>query len=83
MNSKLINGYNIQAFGSREAFLEQIKDEKKILIAMNAEKILKNDERLQRDSFVSKLYVGKERMVLKMPKSKLDTFENNVYFYTH
>jgi len=48
LNSKLINGYNIRAFGSREAFLDQIKDEKKILIAMNAEKILKNDELLQR-----------------------------------
>ena len=47
MNSKLINNYKINAFKSKEDFLNQIKDEKTILIATNAEKILKEDDRLK------------------------------------
>jgi len=47
MKNKIINNYKINAFKSKEEFLEQIKNEKKILIAMNAEKILKKDDRLQ------------------------------------
>lgn len=47
MNHKTINHYKIHAFRDRDQFLEQIKDEHKILVAMNAEKILKDDERLR------------------------------------
>lgn len=47
MTSKLINNYKINAFQSKQDFLNQIKFEKKILVAMNAEKILKKDDRLQ------------------------------------
>ncbi len=47
MNSAIINNNKINAFKSKDEFLDQIKDEKKILIAMNAEKILKKDERLR------------------------------------
>jgi UDP-N-acetyl-D-mannosaminouronate:lipid I N-acetyl-D-mannosaminouronosyltransferase len=47
MQSRIINNNKINAFKSKDDFLEQIKDEKKILIAMNAEKILKKDERLR------------------------------------
>lgn len=47
MNHKTINHYKIHAFRGRDQFLDLIKDEQKILIAMNAEKILKDDERLR------------------------------------
>ncbi|WP_121628880.1 WecB/TagA/CpsF family glycosyltransferase [Poseidonibacter antarcticus] len=47
MNNNIINKYKINAFKSKEDFLNQIKNEKKILIAMNAEKILIEDERLR------------------------------------
>jgi len=47
MNSKVINKYKINAFESKEDFLNQIKDTEKILVAMNAEKILKEDEKLR------------------------------------
>ena len=47
MTNKLINNYKINAYKSKQEFLNQIKSEKKILIAMNAEKILKQDYRLQ------------------------------------
>lgn len=47
MQSEIINGNKINAFKSKEEFLDQIKNEKKILIAMNAEKILKKDEKLR------------------------------------
>jgi len=47
MKSKIINGYNIFAFKSKEEFLNLIKNEKKILVAMNAEKLLKEDEKLK------------------------------------
>jgi len=47
IKSKSINNYKINAFSSKEIFLNYIKDEKKILVAMNAEKILKNDTKLK------------------------------------
>ncbi|UFH59209.1 WecB/TagA/CpsF family glycosyltransferase [Sulfurovum mangrovi] len=47
MNYKTINHYKIHAFRDRDQFLDQISNEYKILVAMNAEKILKNDERLR------------------------------------
>lgn len=48
MQSKIIHKYKINAFSSRDDFLDQIKDKSKILIAMNAEKILKDDEELRK-----------------------------------
>jgi len=44
---KIINNYKIHAFKSKEDFLKQIDGKKKILIAMNAEKIMKKDAMLQ------------------------------------
>jgi UDP-N-acetyl-D-mannosaminouronate:lipid I N-acetyl-D-mannosaminouronosyltransferase len=44
MQYKIINNYKIYAFSSKEQFLEQIMHQKKILVAMNAEKIVKSDE---------------------------------------
>lgn len=44
MQYKIINNYKIYAFSSKEQFLEQIMNQKKILVAMNAEKIVKSDE---------------------------------------
>ena len=41
---KIINNYKIYAFQSKEEFLERIVNEKKILVAMNAEKIVKEDD---------------------------------------
>lgn len=47
MKNSIVNHYKIHAFRDRDQFLDQIKDEHKILVAMNAEKILKGDERLR------------------------------------
>lgn len=47
MKNSIVNHYKIHAFRDRNQFLDQIKDEHKILVAMNAEKILKDDERLR------------------------------------
>ncbi len=47
MNDQLINGYKIYSFDSKKEFLDYIVDTKKILIAMNAEKILKKDKKLK------------------------------------
>jgi len=38
MKNSIVNHYKIHAFRDREQFLDQIKDEHKILVAMNAEK---------------------------------------------
>jgi len=46
-NSIKINGVKTTAFNSKEEFLDFINDKKTILIAINAEKILKEDERLK------------------------------------
>jgi UDP-N-acetyl-D-mannosaminouronate:lipid I N-acetyl-D-mannosaminouronosyltransferase len=43
MQYQIINNYKIHAFSSKEQFLEQIMHQKKILVAMNAEKIVKTD----------------------------------------
>jgi len=43
---KIINNYKINAFKSKEEFLHKISNEKKILVAMNAEKIVKKDKAL-------------------------------------
>ncbi len=47
MNHKIINNYKINAFESKEKFLQEIAETKAILVAMNAEKIIKNDEKLR------------------------------------
>jgi UDP-N-acetyl-D-mannosaminouronate:lipid I N-acetyl-D-mannosaminouronosyltransferase len=47
MNYTIIKNYKINAFASKSIFLNAIKDSKKILIAMNAEKIMKSDNRLK------------------------------------
>jgi len=46
MKYKFINNYKIYAFKNKAEFLNYIKDKNKILVAMNAEKILKNDNKL-------------------------------------
>jgi len=40
---KIINKYKINAFESKEEFLNKLINEKRILVAMNAEKIVNND----------------------------------------
>ena len=47
MNHKIINNYTINAFESKEIFLQEIAETKTILVAMNAEKIIKNDKKLR------------------------------------
>ena len=47
MNHKIINNYKINAFESKDRFLQEIAETKTILVAMNAEKIIKNDEKLR------------------------------------
>ena len=46
-NSTLVNGIKINSFISKEQFLDYVNDKKNILIAINAEKILKEDARLK------------------------------------
>jgi UDP-N-acetyl-D-mannosaminouronate:lipid I N-acetyl-D-mannosaminouronosyltransferase len=48
MNYEMINNCKINAFKNKEEFLSKLENEKKILIAMNAEKILKEDEKLKK-----------------------------------
>jgi len=47
MQSKIINNLKVHAFSNKEEFLDHIENEKKILVAVNAEKILKEDEKLK------------------------------------
>jgi UDP-N-acetyl-D-mannosaminouronate:lipid I N-acetyl-D-mannosaminouronosyltransferase len=47
MQSRIINNKKIYAFKDKSEFLKYIDNQKKILIAMNAEKILKKDIQLQ------------------------------------
>ncbi len=47
MNYKNINSYKINAFPSKESFLNYIENRKQILVAMNAEKIIRNDKKLR------------------------------------
>jgi len=47
MNYRLINGFRINGFESGEEFIDYIKDKKKILIAMNAEKIVNQNKKLK------------------------------------
>jgi len=47
MKNEVINKYKINAFISKQDFLREIVNEKKILVAMNAEKITKNSKELR------------------------------------
>ncbi len=48
MNHITVNGINIYPFKSKEELMNYAIGEKKILVAINAEKILKEDDRLRR-----------------------------------
>lgn len=47
-NSTLLNNTKTHSFSSRDELIEFVSEEKKILIAINAEKILKKEERLRK-----------------------------------
>ena len=47
-NNTIVNNIKINSFSSKNDFLEYINSQKKILIAINAEKILKEDEKLKK-----------------------------------
>lgn len=46
-NNATVNGLKINSFISKDEFLDYINDKKNILVAINAEKILKEDKRLK------------------------------------
>jgi UDP-N-acetyl-D-mannosaminouronate:lipid I N-acetyl-D-mannosaminouronosyltransferase len=46
-NSTLVNGIKINSFISKDEFLDYVNDKKNILVAINAEKILKEDKKLK------------------------------------
>lgn len=46
-NNAVINGIVINSFSSKSEFLKYVNNQKKILIAINAEKILKDDKKLK------------------------------------
>jgi len=96
MNFHIIKDYKINAFTSKSIFLDEIKDSKKILIAMNAEKIMKNDEKLKKiinnnigytDGFGAVLALkAKGIKTIKLPGSELwldiiQRFKGNKTFY--
>ncbi len=96
MNYTIIRNYKINAFTSKNIFLENIKDSKKILIAMNAEKIMKKDKRLKKiinnnigytDGFGAVLALrAKGLKTVKLPGSELwldiiQRFEQHKTFY--
>jgi UDP-N-acetyl-D-mannosaminouronate:lipid I N-acetyl-D-mannosaminouronosyltransferase len=47
MDFRIINNYKINAFKSKSLFLDKLTDCNKILVAMNAEKIIKNNPQLR------------------------------------
>lgn len=96
MNFKIINNYKINAFKSKSLFLDEIDKQKKILIAMNAEKIMKNDHRLRRivnnniaysDGFGAVVALrNKGLMAIKIPGSEfwldiVNRFQTSKKFY--
>jgi UDP-N-acetyl-D-mannosaminouronate:lipid I N-acetyl-D-mannosaminouronosyltransferase len=96
MNFKIIKDYKINAFASKDIFLNEIKDRKQILVAMNAEKIMKNDEKLKKiindnigytDGFGAVLALkAKGLEAIKLPGSELwldiiQKFEESKTFY--
>ena len=46
-NNAIVNGLKINSFTSKDEFLDYINDKKNILVAINAEKILKEDKKLK------------------------------------
>ena len=46
-NNEIVNGLKINSFISKDEFLDYINNKKKILVAINAEKILKEDTKLK------------------------------------
>jgi UDP-N-acetyl-D-mannosaminouronate:lipid I N-acetyl-D-mannosaminouronosyltransferase len=46
-NNAIVNGLKINSFISKDEFLDYINNKKKILVAINAEKILKEDTKLK------------------------------------
>lgn len=96
MNYTIIKNYKINAFASKNIFLNEIKDSKKILIAMNAEKIMKNDDQLKKiinqnigytDGFGAVMALrAKGLKTIKLPGSELwldiiQKFETKKTFY--
>jgi len=96
MNFKIVNNYKINAFVSKSIFLDYIINHKKILVAMNAEKIMKNDDRLRRivneniayaDGFGAVIALrSKGLKAIKIPGSELwldiiDRFQKSKKFY--
>ena len=97
MNFKIIKDYKINAFTSKNIFLNEIKNSKKILIAMNAEKIMSNnDDKFKNiinnnigytDGFGAVLALRvKGLKTIKLPGSELwldiiQKFENSKTFY--
>jgi len=96
MNFKIVNNYKINAFVSKSIFLDYIINHKKILVAMNAEKIMKNDDRLRRivneniayaDGFGAVIALRiKGLKAIKIPGSELwldiiDRFQKSKKFY--
>lgn len=96
MNFKIINNYKINAFKSKSLFLDEIVDTKKILVAMNAEKIMKDDARLRRiinqnigyaDGFGAVLALRSQGLkAVKIPGSEfwldiVERFEKTKKFY--
>ena len=47
-NNTIVNNIKINSFSSKNDFLDYINTQKKILVAINAEKILKEDEKLKK-----------------------------------
>ena len=47
-NNTIVNNIKINSFLSKNDFLDYINTQKKILVAINAEKILKEDEKLKK-----------------------------------
>lgn len=48
INQTTVNGIKVNAFNSKDEFLDYINDKHNILVAINAEKILKEDQRLKK-----------------------------------
>jgi len=96
MNFKIINNYKINAFQSKSLFLDSLTECNQILIAMNAEKIMKDDVRLRRiinqnlgyaDGFGAVLALRSQGLkAVKIPGSEfwldiVERFEKTKKFY--
>ncbi len=72
MNKKRIRNINTYAFPNREVFLDFIEDKKKILIAINAEKILKDDTKLHQIINDNIAYADGSGAVMALKQKGLD-----------